>query len=389
MDWCRKCKVCQYTKNKVGYNHSHKVVNHSHKVGYNHSHKVVNHSHKVVNHSHKVVNHSHKVGKPLTQGGKPLTQGGKPLTQGGKPLTQGGYNHSHKAGNPAVGVEWRWMPRHPTVTPNIMGLPYKDLMESFEPSVRIPGTKLVKDCGPVKAQSRIVGGEVATPHSLPWMVGLFIDDRYFCSGSIIDNEWVLTAGHCLHKAKRVEVVAGAQNIHQHEDSQISIVSTELYPHEHYNPVLLKNDVSLIHLPEPLTWSDAIAPVCLPSHSDPDLEPGVIVHPSGWGKSSDASYSISDELRVVAVPVISNDVCKEIYSVVTSATVCIDTSDGKGTCSGDSGGPMNYVKDGKTYNRAVVSFGPSTGCESGYPDGLTRVTHYLDWIETKTGIAIDN
>ncbi|MBD5000944.1 trypsin-like serine protease, partial [Xanthomonas citri pv. citri] len=60
----------------------------------------------------------------------------------------------------------------------------------------------------------------------------------------------------------------------------------------------------------------------------------------------------------------------------------------GTCSGDSGGPMNYVDGGRTVTRGIVSFGSSTGCETGYPDGFTRVINYLDWIETNTGIAVD-
>jgi secreted trypsin-like serine protease len=296
---------------------------------------------------------------------------------------------AYAAGNPAAGVEWRWTPRHPTVTPNVRGLPYKDLMESYEPSVRIPGTKLVKDCGPVKPQSRIVGGEEAVPHSLPWMVGLFIDEEYFCGGSIIDEEWVLTAAHCLHEAKKVEVVAGAQNIRKQESTQVSMFSEELYPHEHYSQTLLRNDVALIHLPQPLQWTDAIAPICLPARSDPNLEAGTIVTPSGWGKDSDDSWFISDNLREVTVPVISNEDCKAIYSIIYDGSICIDSSNGRGTCSGDSGGPMNYVQDGRTYTRGVVSFGSSAGCESGYPDAFTRVSYFLDWIETNSGIAIDN
>lgn len=50
--------------------------------------------------------------------------------------------------------------------------------------------------------------------------------------------------------------------------------------------------------------------------------------------------------------------------------------------GDSGGPLN--KDGKTYG--ITSFGSSAGCEAGYPDAFTRVTQYLDWISSNTGVT---
>lgn len=50
--------------------------------------------------------------------------------------------------------------------------------------------------------------------------------------------------------------------------------------------------------------------------------------------------------------------------------------------GDSGGPLNY--NGVTIG--ITSFGASAGCEAGYPDAFTRVSAYLDWIQTQTGVT---
>ena len=44
--------------------------------------------------------------------------------------------------------------------------------------------------------SRIVGGVEAVPHSWPWMVSLQAGGDHFCGGSLINNQWVLSAAHC-------------------------------------------------------------------------------------------------------------------------------------------------------------------------------------------------
>ena len=40
-----------------------------------------------------------------------------------------------------------------------------------------------------------------------------------------------------------------------------------------------------------------------------------------------------------LPVITNAECNAVYGIVGDGVVCIDTAGGKGTCSGDSGGPL--------------------------------------------------
>jgi len=57
-----------------------------------------------------------------------------------------------------------------------------------------------ESCGepaiPPSTSVRVVGGVEAVPHSWPWMVSLQADGRHFCGGSLINNQWVVTAAHC-------------------------------------------------------------------------------------------------------------------------------------------------------------------------------------------------
>jgi secreted trypsin-like serine protease len=44
--------------------------------------------------------------------------------------------------------------------------------------------------------TKIIGGEIAIPHSQPYIVSLQLRKSHFCGASIISDTWVLTAAHC-------------------------------------------------------------------------------------------------------------------------------------------------------------------------------------------------
>ena len=48
-----------------------------------------------------------------------------------------------------------------------------------------------------QASPYIVNGAEAVPHEFPWMVALLNHQRQFCGGSLIDDNHILTAAHCV------------------------------------------------------------------------------------------------------------------------------------------------------------------------------------------------
>jgi len=91
-----------------------------------------------------------------------------------------------------------------------------------------------------------------------------------------------------------------------------------------------------------------------------------------------------------LPVIENPICNSVYGIIYDGIMCIDSSDGKGVCNGDSGGSLNMRQAGaenKWTQVGVASFVSSNGCESGDPHGFTRVAYFGQWIESETGLKM--
>lgn len=251
-------------------------------------------------------------------------------------------------GNPAAGKPWRWLSRMPVRSP-------VDSFKSFGREGN-PGLQWMNQ---------------ATVDSWPHLVFLFIDNVYFCTGSLISNEWVLTAAHCMDGASFVEIIMGGW---ANQASEVTMTSENFFVHEDWNSFTLLNDIALIKLPQPVDFNEVIGSVGLPSE---DVAAGDIMHipASAWS----GGFVVTD----VQAEVLSNDVCGAIYGIVGDSIVCVmELSGHDELCQGASGAPMQSA--GNTYG--VASFGSAAGCEAGYPSVFTRVFYFLNWIEAHTGVT---
>merc|ERR1711863_5296 len=254
-----------------------------------------------------------------------------------------------------------------------------------------------EECGlenPNGIEDRIVGGHEAAHHEWPWRLPFFVDDAWFCGGSLISDEWVMTAAHCADGAGYFDVMAGAHNVRaSSEPHRIEITSFEGQTHPEWDSNSLYADIALVHLPEKVAFSEYIRPSCLPPASDANEEyVGQLTTPVGWGKNADSAGGITPDLNMVSdLPVITRDSCADYYGgIIYSGIMCIDAAGGKGVCNGDSGGTLN-IRQSEGGNKwtqvGVTSFVSSAGCESGNPHGFSRVAEHLEWIETVTGLSL--
>lgn len=243
-------------------------------------------------------------------------------------------------------------------------------------------------CGQVRSSERIVGGQEATPHEFPWQVALTIDGGSFCGGSLISPDWVLTAAHCADGARVFNVLLGAHDRTVAEPSQVDIRTNTYTVHPGWNPNTLANDIALIRLPSPVTFTPEIAPICMAPATEPN-HVGDTMLVSGWGKTQDGILQgVSPTLNKVEVPGITTAECAAVYGdIITDDILCVDTTGGHGSCNGDSGGPLSFDNNGVRNQVGVVSFGAAAGCEKGFPAGFTRVSSHTQWISDVTGLVI--
>lgn len=89
---------------------------------------------------------------------------------------------------------------------------------------------------------RIIGGDRAEAGQFPWQVSVLIDDMYFCGGSLISENWVLTAGHCVEDGSEWVIRAGSL---RPQSGGQSTSSSNGVLHQDYNPYSLENDIGVV------------------------------------------------------------------------------------------------------------------------------------------------
>ena len=162
--------------------------------------------------------------------------------------------------------------------------------------------------------NRIVGGSVSLENKYPWMIRLVdLVSNGYCGGSLISNQHVLTAAHCVVRGGQVRplnIFAVDLGEHDYSDTSATRMSiSEIIPYPKY---MINDggddDIAVLKLSSPVTFSLNIGPVCLPAHTMGN-HAGKDAVVTGWGGTG---TGLSPVLKEANVTILTNKACNEAY-----------------------------------------------------------------------------
>ncbi|XP_076595172.1 chymotrypsin A-like [Chaetodon auriga] len=230
----------------------------------------------------------------------------------------------------------------------------------------------------VTGYSRIVNGEEAVPHSWPWQVSLQdYTGFHFCGGSLMNENWVVTAAHCNVRTSHRVVVGEHDRSSNSEAVQVMRVG-KVFKNPSYNSFTTNNDITLIKLASPVQMNAHVSPVCLAETTD-NFPGGTRCVTSGWGLTRYNAPDTPALLQQATLPLLSNNQCTQYWgSRITDKMICAGAS-GASSCMGDSGGPLVCEKAGAWTLVGIVSWGSGT-CSPSMPGVYARVSALRAWVD---------
>ena len=231
-------------------------------------------------------------------------------------------------------------------------------------------------CASVPAKPKIVGGQEAGAHSMPYTVWFG-----FCGGTILSSRWIISAAHCFYGYNTPEYLQiGVHDIY-HSGKSYKVESVQV--HSGYNDAQITNDFALIYLAENIHFDETAGIAYLPAADHaPQSDPGSTCHVAGWGTLSYGGES-PNTLQYVNLDIFENEICQNSFPFWfdESSQFCAGHLDGNvDSCQGDSGGPLICEIGGKPVLTGIVSWGYGCG-EKGYPGVYSKVSSAINWIKS--------
>lgn len=251
----------------------------------------------------------------------------------------------------------------------------------------------------VKSTNSIMYGVPAEENEFPYFALILIRTdnvnapTSFCGGSLIGEEWVLTAAHCVIDKEPTDlmVILGLNRINSPLYAQSYSPVSQIITRPDYVRGKLReqinNDIALLRLAKKASGVPAISIPNPDSNGDTFIDPNEFPENKYIGNNATIlGFGIRED-KFISLSLLKGKLKVERGKSVPPDKIYLPTpEDGTTACRGDSGGPLIMVIDGKPQ---VIGVSNSSG---GLPDNTcfieslyTSVARYAEWIRRITQI----
>ncbi|WP_433870134.1 S1 family peptidase [Saccharopolyspora sp. CA-218241] len=224
--------------------------------------------------------------------------------------------------------------------------------------------------------AKIIGGDDAT-EPYPFMVSLqqASNGMHFCGGSLVDDEWVVTAAHCAAGWAPGDITTRIGSADRSSGGTVTGIS-EIVVHPEYSMSPFHADIAVLKLDRPVEHE----PIAIAEEAGPVGTPTRVL---GWGMTCEDGAECPappERLQQLDTELVTDENCTTDFDGATE--LCTDSPrENAQACYGDSGGPQLQGRPGQWELIGATSGDGDDDpiCATG-PGIWTDVTAYADWIE---------
>ncbi|XP_053401382.1 uncharacterized protein LOC123549404 isoform X2 [Mercenaria mercenaria] len=250
--------------------------------------------------------------------------------------------------------------------------------------------------------------DIAVLGEWPWHCSLRRYDDLQCGCSLLFGQWALTAAHCVENGYPSQYTAifgsvRSDSIGAH-GQQFNVLDIQIHHQYNRNDLTKGYDVALLKLAFAPNIDKYTRPICLGTEDSWQyiLEQGnkAECYITGFG-ANELYFANGDnpekDLGESRVDIVDKETCRQRYKLagltedsVSHDGVCAQNAKPyQAACYADSGGPLVCRNEiGRWEQFGVASYG-ATACDKFVPIIYFNVTTQREWIESKTGIELQD